>query len=91
MRPGPRVRQAAGNGNYVAGLDLLNKRDEFRLRSGVDLTWSKGDRWRVLYSPDFEAAIRQKDHPNSSPDSDPYRFVWDVSRYVRPGENTLLR
>ncbi|NUQ61822.1 MAG: hypothetical protein HUU20_04995 [Pirellulales bacterium] len=84
----PWIRVAV-NESYLTQGDLLNKRDEFRLRRGTDLTWSKGDRWRVLYSPDFEQAIRDKDHPNACPDADPYRFVWDITRYVRPGENQL--
>ncbi len=84
----PWIRVAV-NGNFLTRPDLLNKRDDFKLRGGVDLTWSKGDRWRVLYSPDFEAALTQKEDANSCADADPYRFVWDISRYVRPGENTL--
>jgi hypothetical protein len=70
-------------------MDLLNKRDTFRLHNGMDLTWSKGDRWRVLYSPDFTSAVRDTNNPSACPEADPYRFVWDISRYVRPGENRL--
>lgn len=81
--------RVAVNGNYLTWMDLLNKRDTFRVRSGMDLTWSKGDRWRVLYSPDFESAVRDRNNPSACPDADPYRFVWDISRYVRPGENRL--
>jgi hypothetical protein len=81
--------RVAVNGHYLTWVDLLNKRDAFRVRGGVDLTWSKGDRWRVLYSPDFESAVRDKNNPSACPDADPYKFVWDISRYVQPGENRL--
>jgi len=42
-----------------------------------------------LYSPDFEAAIKQIDSPYAAPDADPYRFVWDITDYVQPGRNKL--
>ena len=81
--------RVAVNGTYLTKPDLLNKVNEFKLRRGIDLLWVKGDRWRVLYSPDFQAAIVQKDNVYACPDADPYRFVWDVTRYVQPGANTL--
>ena len=84
----PWIRVAV-NGNFLTRPDLLNKRDEFTLRSGVDITWSKGDRWRVLYSPDFESAVKDVNRPNACPDADPYHYVWDITRYVQPGENLL--
>jgi len=78
------------NGNALTQQDLLNKRDEFRLRNGMDVTWSKGDRWRVLYSPDFERAVRDVNHPQACPEADPYHYVWNITPYVQPGRNTLL-
>lgn len=81
--------RVAVNGQYLTKPDLLNKRDEFTLRRGMDLSWSKGDRWRVLYSPDFEQAITDRENPNACPEADPYRYVWDITRYVHPGENVL--
>lgn len=77
------------NGHTLTKPDLLNKTDEFRTRGGTDLTWSHYSRWRVLYSPDFEAAIKQIDSPYAAPDADPYRFVWDITDYVQPGRNKL--
>lgn len=86
----PWIRVAV-NGNYVAPDDLLNKRNEFKLQGGLDLTWFRSNRWRVLYSPDFKAAVEQADSRYASPDADPYRFVWDVTRHVRPGDGNVLR
>ena len=43
----PWIRVAV-NGNYVAPDDLLNKRNEFKLQGGLDLTWFRSNRWRVL-------------------------------------------
>lgn len=81
--------RVAVNGNDVTEPDLLNKRNEFRLSRGLDLLWVKGVRWRLLYSPDFKAALEDKNNPYACPDADPYRFVWDVTRFVQPGANTL--
>ena len=81
--------RVAVNGNYVTKPDLLNKRNEFRIQRGIDLLWVKGDRWRILYSHDFKAAIEDKDNGYACPNDDPYRFVWDVTRSVQPGENKL--
>lgn len=86
----PWIRVAV-NGNYVTPHDLLNKRNEFKLLGGLDLTWFRSNAWRVLYSPDFKAAIEQSGSRYASPDADPYRFVWDVTRHVRPGEGNVLR
>ncbi|MBT3377827.1 MAG: hypothetical protein HN742_26575 [Lentisphaerae bacterium] len=80
--------RVAVNDDFLTKPDLLNKRDEFKLLSGLDLTWSKGDRWRVLYSPDFRAAI-DSDSPYACPDAAPYQYVWDITPYVKPGKNTL--
>jgi len=86
----PWIRVAV-NGNYVTPDDLLNKRNEFKLHGGLDLTWFRSNRWRVLYSPDFKAAIEQTNSHYACPDSDPYRFVWDITRHVRPGDGNVLR
>ncbi len=76
------------NGTTLDKADLLNKPDEFKVRSGVDLTWSRSGSWRILYSPDFEMA-KNSAEPMGVADIDPYRFVWDITRYVKPGENEL--
>ena len=81
--------RVAANGTFLTKPDLLNKTHEFKLKRGLDLTWSAGDRWRLLYSPDFEAAVTNVEDVNSCPDADPYHFVWDITPYVQPGENTL--
>lgn len=79
------------NGNRLGREDLLNKPDGFTLRNGVDLTWYKDGRWRVLYSPDFEAALTDKTSPYgpASEQDHPYRFVWDITRQVKPGANEI--
>lgn len=80
----------AVNGNAIGKEDLLNKTNSFTLRNGVDLTWFNEGRWRLLYSPDFEAAIAEKQSPYGLDEKDePYRFVWDITRHVKPGPNTL--
>ena len=81
--------RVAVNGNFLTKQDLLNKRDEFRLQGGLDVTWSHGDRWRVLYSPDFEQAVKDVNHPHACPGGDPYHYVWNITPYVQPGKNRL--
>ena len=80
----------AVNGNLLGGEDLLNKTNTFALRNGVDLSWYGGGRWRLLYSPDFEVAVSDKQTPYGVDAKDePYRFVWDITRHVKPGPNEL--
>lgn len=80
----------AVNGNLLGLDDLLNKTNNFVLRNGVDLSWFDSGRWRVLYSPDFEAAVADKQTPYGVAEKDePYRFVWDITRHVKPGRNEL--
>jgi hypothetical protein len=81
--------RVAVNGNFLTKDQLLNKRNDFKVQSGVDLTWVRGDRWRVLYSPNFEDAIKNKTDPMAAPNDDPYHFVWDITPFVKPGENVL--
>ena len=82
----------AVNGNQLGKQDLLNKSNAFTLRRGVDLTWHKGGRWRVLYSPDFESALKDTADGNSVEAKDePYRFVFDITRHVTPGGKDELR
>jgi len=79
------------NDNVITEADLLNKPNEFQTRGGVDLLWfNRGNRWRVLYSPDFQTAVKRQDLPYAvPPEADPYRYVWDVTRHVHPGKNRL--
>ncbi len=80
----------AVNGNPLGLDDLLNKTNTFTVRNGVDLTWFSGGRWRLLYSPDFAAAVADKTTPYGTAEQDePYRFVWDITRHVKPGHNEL--
>ncbi|MGD9497335.1 MAG: hypothetical protein AB7Y46_13635 [Armatimonadota bacterium] len=88
MGSNPWLRIAV-NGTWLAEDALLNKLNEFTTVGGTDLTWVRGDRFRILYSPDFEAAL-DPTNPYSVPGGDPYRFVLDITPYVRPGENTLV-
>jgi hypothetical protein len=79
--------RVAVNGNYLTKENLLNKRQEFVLQKrGLDMTWSTGDSWRVLFSPNFEDAINSGEY---APENPPYHYVWDITRLVNPGENTL--
>jgi hypothetical protein len=79
------------NDNSLTAEHLLNKRNEFKLGNGLELQWhNDGHRWRVLYSPDFRAAMEKSTSPFAvAKEDDPYRYVWDVTRFVKPGKNRL--
>ena len=79
------------NDNIIVAKDLLNKTNDFKVNRGLDLMWhNRGDRWRVLYSPDFKAAVERKDDGMGCAAKDePYRFVWDITNHMKPGKNTI--
>lgn len=79
------------NGDFLTADHLLNKRNDFKLAMGMDLQWyNEGRRWRVLYSPDFTTAVEKTSEPYSvAREDEPYRFVWDITRFVKPGRNRL--
>ncbi len=88
MGSNPWLRVAA-NGTWLAEDAMLNKLNDFKTGYGLDLTWVKGDRFRILYSPDFEAANVDQENAYAVVGGDAYRFVLDITPYVHPGENTL--
>jgi len=77
------------NGTLLTEKQLLNKTNAFKLVRGLDMLWIKSGRLRILYSPDFEAAIKDTENGYSCPDADPYHFVFDITQCVQPGDNTL--
>ena len=80
------------NGNIISQGDLLNKPNKFMVGNGITLAWFDGrdNRWRVIYAPDFKSAIEDQSGSYSiAPEDEPYRFVWDITRYVQPGKNAL--
>ena len=46
------------SGTWLTAAALLNKLDNFTTVGGTDLTWVHGDRFRILYSPDFRGRHR---------------------------------
>ncbi len=77
------------NGHQLLAEHLLNKPLEFTMLDGSDAPWISGNRWRICYAPDFSDEIRTARVPYAVPDMDAYRFVWDVTPFVREGKNTI--
>ncbi len=77
------------NGTLLTEKQLLNKRNEFKIVRGLDMIWIKQGSLRILYSPDFEAAIKDIENGYACPGADPYHFVFDITQCVQPGENTV--
>jgi hypothetical protein len=62
------------------------------MRNDVELAWGSetGCGYRLMYSPDFSDRIQtDESYEYGVPDTDPYRFVWDITSYVRPGRNSV--
>jgi hypothetical protein len=77
------------NGAALTCKDLINKPSEFTCRNGVEGTWARGPQWVLLYSQDFSDQAVTLPIPWGFPNQDPYAFQWDVTPYLRPGENTI--
>jgi hypothetical protein len=70
--------------------DLVNKNPEFIMRDGSDTTWAFGSTWRLMYAPDFSDDVKTKKFAYGVPDTEPFRFVWDITPYIKPGENSIV-
>ncbi len=78
------------NGTALTLPDLVNKEAEFTMRDGSDTTWAYGTAWRILYAPDFSDDVKTKNFAYGIPDTDPYRFAWNITPYLKPGDNSIV-
>lgn len=78
------------NGQVLEPEQLVNKPLTFQTRNGTFLTWFGTMSWRVVYSPDFAAADTEETNPYYVLGGRAYRFVFDLTDLVHPGENRLL-
>jgi hypothetical protein len=78
------------NGHPLSGPDLINKPLDFMMLDGVEASWVRGNLWRTLMSHDFSDRIKTTKYAHAVPWTDPFRFVWDVTRYAKAGGNTLM-
>jgi hypothetical protein len=69
--------------------DLVNKEPEFTMRDGSDTTWAYGTSWRLMYAPDFSDEVKTKPFAYGVPDTDPFGFAWDITPYLKAGENSI--
>lgn len=77
------------NNNIISGPDLINKPMQFFMINGMDADWVHGNRWRLVYCPDFSDRARTSGFMYSIPDVDPLTFIWDITKYVKPGANKI--
>lgn len=77
------------NGTALTLQDLVNKSNEFKMRDGTDTTWAYGTEWRIVYAPDFSDDIKTEKIAYGIPDTDPYRFAWNITPYLKPGDNSI--
>ena len=76
----------------LVGRHLANKPLLFTMRNDMELAWAAegGSGYRLMYSPDFSDRIKTDEgYEYGIPDTDPYRFVWDITSYVRAGGNLV--
>ncbi len=82
------------NGQKVEGRRLINKPLRFTMRDGTVLEWGELERgtYRLMYSPDFSNQIKEEEtfiYGLPEPEQDPFVFLWDITPYVQPGENSV--
>jgi hypothetical protein len=80
------------NGQGLLGQHLINKPLVYSMRNDQELAWGApgGCGYRLVYAPDFSDQTRTDEtYEYGIPDTDPFRFVWDVTSYVRAGSNTV--
>ncbi len=80
------------NGEGVVGRHLINKPLVYSMRNDDELQWGAeaGSWYRLIYSPDFSDRVStDEDYEYGVPDTDPYRFVWDITSLVRAGTNSV--
>lgn len=83
---------AAVNGSAILGADLINKPLEYHCKNGRDAFWSTpgGSSWLLFSWPDFSVErVRAYASPVAIVETDPFHFVWDITRHVKPGKNTV--
>lgn len=80
------------NGQPIVGADLLNKPLEYHCKNGRDAFWAtpRGGSWLLFSWPDFDREkVKAFDSPYAITEVDPFRFVWDITGYVKPGANAI--
>lgn len=77
------------NGMTMDAEQLINKPICFQTRGGAVLTWYGNGSWRILYSPDFKAAVEETTNPYSVIGVNPYKFVFDITGMVTDGKNSV--
>lgn len=77
------------NGMTLDAEQLINKPMSFQTRGGAALTWYGNGSWRILYSPDFKAAVEDASNPYSVVGADPYKFTFDITDLLADGKNTI--
>jgi hypothetical protein len=69
---------------------LLDKPATFATANGKLLTWADADRWRVVYSPDFDPKWNAAGDPHQVLGVSPYHLLLRVGDLLRPGANRLV-
>jgi hypothetical protein len=78
------------NGTPVTGDRLLDKPVTFAMANGKMLTWVDADRWRVVYSPDFDPKRNAVGDEHQILGVSPYHMQLRVGDLLRPGANRLV-
>lgn len=79
------------NGEAVVFDRFINRPDKVQIMDGRFLTLGSSEQFSLVWSPDYESAHTQESSPYFMP-AEPvnaYDFIIDVSKMLRPGENTL--
>jgi hypothetical protein len=68
-----------------AAVRLVNKPVVSPVTPDIPASWSDGQLWRILYAPDFEAALKQTYYAGN-----PYQTVLDVTDLTNPAAENRL-
>jgi len=77
------------NAHPLESEHIINKTRTLTMRDGRTLGWLALGGWRVPYAPDFEANEKTTS-PARIISGDAHRWVFDVTRLVRPAGNKLV-
>ena len=78
------------NGSPLTEDRLVNKPLRFSTANDKLLTWADGDRWRLVYSPGFDAKWNAPGDPHQVLGVSPFQFQLRVGDLLRVGPNRLV-
>ena len=78
------------NGAWLGKAHILERKNRFTFADGRDQSVMRGKGFTVYYSPDFSPIPQENGYcPVTLPNMDGYTFKFDVTQFVKPGQNMI--